>query len=81
MKAMWTKKAGLTKIGKHKGQPRQWTVTAWAKTASGEKETVFVRPRGKTNLKGIVEIINQALYEFELERGETVDAGFVAVAR
>ena len=83
MKATWSMNKGLTIIGQpNQGQPRHWTVKAWASIASGEKIEVLVRPKGKVQLAQIIDLTNDALMEIEVERDQpTIDAGFVAVAR
>lgn len=82
MIATWTMRGGLKANATNHGQPRQWTVTAWASLPDGTKEKLVYLPRGKCSLRTIVEDINRRLAEFEHEHGvETVDAGFQAVAR
>lgn len=82
MKAIWSMQAGLTIHGQHKGQPRFWTVKAWASIASGEKIEVLLRPKGKVRLADLIDLANSALMEIEVERNQpTTDAGFTAVAR
>ena len=47
MKATWTMEGGLQQHGQHSGQPRVWTVTAWAELADKSRERIMIRPRGK----------------------------------
>ena len=82
MKAIWSMQKGLTVVGDHHGQPRHWTVTAWAVLPCGTKERLTVRPRVKCTLKDILPLMNRELERFEREHGvNSVDAGFLAVAR
>lgn len=74
--------AGLQMVGQHHGQPRVWTVTAWAMLPDGTKEKLVVRPQGKVQLRDLISLINTELAKFEEEHGVgTVDAGFQATAR
>ncbi len=83
MKATWTMTSGLHVVGQHQpGQPRHWTVSAWAALPDGTKERVTVRPKGKCTLYDLIPFINGELHKFEKETGiATTDAGFTAVAR
>lgn len=82
MNAVWSMAGGLTISGQHNGQPRVWTVTAWARIASGEKISVYLKPKGKCRLADLIDLANAALTEIEVEHNQpTTDAGFVAVAR
>lgn len=82
MKAIWSMQRGLTVIGQHHGQPRRWTVTAWAMLPGGIKERLTVRPPVKCTLRDIIPLMNRELERFELEHGQnSIDAGFQAVAR
>lgn len=82
MIATWSMHAGLQMRGQHNGQPRVWTVTAWASIASGEKISVYIKPRGKVKLADLIDLANEALTEIEVEKNQpTTDAGFTAVAR
>lgn len=83
MKAFWSMASDrLTKVGKHDGQPRRWTVTAWAMLPDGTKERITIRPGTKCNLDVIVQVMNRELTAFEQEHGlSCIDAGFTAVAR
>lgn len=83
MKAIWSMAKGLEVVGHHvQGNPRYWTVTAWAMTPDGTKERIMVRPQTKCTLRDIIPLMNAALEKFEQEMGvATVDAGFMAVAR
>jgi hypothetical protein len=59
MKATWTMKAGLSVIGQHTpGNPRHWTVSAWAALPDGTKERVTVRPKGKCTLYDLIPAIS-----------------------
>ena len=82
MKATWTMEGGLQQHGQHSGQPSVWTVTAWAELADKSRERIMIRPRGKCQLAGIVEIMNAELAKFEEEHGQpAIAAGFTAIAR
>lgn len=82
MKAIWSMQNGLTVIGQHHGQPRHWTVTAWAMLPGGIKERLTIRPPVKCTLRDIIPLMNRELEKFELEHGQnSIDAGFQAVAR
>lgn len=83
MKAVWTMKTGLQVVGQHTpGNPRRWTVSAWAALPDGTKERVTVHPKGKCTLHDLIPFINRELARFEQEMGiQTTDAGFTAVAR
>lgn len=82
MKAIWSMQKGLTVIGQHHGQPRHWTVTAWALLPGGIKERLTIRPPVKCTLRDIIPLMNRELEKFELEHGQnSIDAGFQAVAR
>ena len=83
MKAIWTMQTGLQVVGQHTpGNPRHWTVSAWAALPDGTKERVTVRPPVKCTLHDIIPLMNKALIAFEEEMGiATTDAGFTAVAR
>lgn len=83
MKATWSMSAGLKIDWNHKpGNPRIWTVSAWAALPDGTKEKVTVRPRRKCTLYDLIPFINAEILKFEKEMGiGTTDAGFLAVAR
>lgn len=82
MIATWSMQAGLTIRGQHNGQPRRWTITAWAQLPDWTRETVNIRPPVKCTLKEILPLVNQELENFEIETGvASVDAGFQAIAR
>lgn len=82
MIATWAMHGGLQTRGQHHGQPRMWTITAWASIASGEKISVYLKPKGKVRLSDLIDLANAALTEIEVERNQpTTDAGFTAVAR
>ena len=82
MIATWTMNGGLQMRGRHNGQPRVWTVTAWASIASGEKISVYIKPKGKVKLADLIDLANEALMQIEVEKNQpTTDAGFTAVAR
>lgn len=83
MKATWSMQTGLQVHGQHRpGQPRRWTVSAWAALPDGTKERVTVHPKKPCTLYDLIPFINGELLKFEQEMGEpTTDAGFTAVAR
>lgn len=83
MRATWSMNAGLTVVGQHNaGQPRRWTIKAWASIESGQRENVTVRVSAPCTLRDLIPLINAELEKFEKETGcPTVDAGFVAMAR
>ncbi len=83
MRATWSMQTGLQVVGRHRpGQPRRWTVSAWAALPDGTKERVTVHPKKPCTLYDLIPFINGELLKFEQEMGvSTVDAGFTAVAR
>lgn len=63
-------------------KPTPGGVKAWAELADKSRERIMIRPRGKCQLAGIVEIMNAELTKFEEEHGQpAIAAGFTAIAR